>query len=272
MRSLARRAVAEAIGTFVLVLIGTGAATVDAGTRGSLGAVGVALAFGAAVMTMVYALGHVSGAHINPAVTVALGSAGHFPRREVAPYLGAQCAGAVAASLALRALLGPAAGLGAAYPALGAARAFAAECLLSFVLMFVIVAVTTDRRVAPGFAAIPVGLAVGFGVLVGGPLGGGSMNPARALGPAVAGGVWEAHWIYWAGPLVGMLAAVRAYEFLRPAGTFTDAAGPLGLEGPVAPAEDAVPAGMPRWDVRDGIVVPLHGRRRGPAAERKDGS
>jgi len=130
-------------------------------------------------------------------------------------------------------VLGTAGGVGATLPAVGTARSFAVEWLLSFVLMFVIVSVTTDERVAPGFAAIPVGLAVGFGVLVGGPLTGPSMNPARSLGPAVVGGVWDDHWIYWAAPVTAMLAAVRVYEYLRPAGTFADVPAPLGVEGPV---------------------------------------
>lgn len=235
MRSLRRRAVAEAIGTFALVLIGTGAVMVNAGTRGLLGHAGVALAFGAVVTAMAYALGHVSGAHINPAVTVALSYAGRFPRREVGPYLAGQCIGAVAASFSLRAVLGTVGELGATLPALGAGRSFVVEWLLSFVLMFVIVSVTTDERVTPGFAAIPVGLAVGFGVLVGGPLTGGSMNPARSLGPVVAGAGWAGHWIYWAAPVTAMLAAVRVYELLRPAGTFAD--------GPAAPVVEAPAAG-----------------------------
>jgi aquaporin Z len=241
MRSLSRRAAAEAIGTFVLVLIGTGAVMVNVGSRGLLGHAGVAAAFGAVVTAMVYALGHVSGAHINPAVTVALSSTGCFPRREVGPYLAAQCAGAVAASFTLRALLGTVGGLGATLPALGAARTFVVEWLLSFVLMFVIVSVTTDERVVPGFAAIPVGLVVGFGVLVGGPLTGGSMNPARSLGPAIAAGTWAGHWIYWAAPVTAMLAAVRVYELLRPAGTFVDGPPPPRVEAPV-PADERLAA------------------------------
>ena len=124
MRSLSRRAAAEAIGTFALVLIGTGAAVVDARTRGALGPVGVALAFGAVVTAMVYALGHLSGAHINPAVTVALGYAGCFPRRDVAPYVAAQCIGAILASLSLRAILGEAGGLGATVPAIARSRSY----------------------------------------------------------------------------------------------------------------------------------------------------
>ncbi|HEX6749526.1 MAG TPA: aquaporin [Longimicrobium sp.] len=248
MRSLPRRAAAEAVGTFALVLVGTGAAMVDAGTRGSLGPVGVSLAFGGVVAAMAYALGHVSGAHINPAVTVALWSIGRFPRGDVAAYVVAQCAGATAASLALRAVLGMVGGLGATLPALGEARSFAVEWLLSFLLMFVIVAVTTDERVAPGFAGLAAGLAVGFGVMVGGPLTGPSLNPARSLGPALAGGPWTGHWVYWAGPVAGMLAAVRVYDFLRPGGTVAPAADkPLGVEGPVMPSHAWPPPRVTEW-------------------------
>lgn len=238
MRGLWPRAAGEAIGTFALVLIGTGAAMVDAYTRGALGPAGVAMAFGGVVAAMVYALGHVSGAHINPAVTLALSYSGCFPRREVPYYVAAQCTGAVAASFALRKVLGTVGGLGATLPVIGVARSFAVEWLFSFVLMFVIYSVTTDERVAPGFAAIPVGLAVGFGVLVGGPLTGGSMNPARSLGPLLAGGAWAGHWIYWAAPVTAMLVAVRVYEFLRPAGTFVDGPALPGVEPPATAAED----------------------------------
>lgn len=270
MRSLKRRAVAEAIGTYVLVLTGTGAVMVDAGTGGSLGPAGVALAFGAVLTAMVFALGHISGAHLNPAVTVALWAAGYFPRGEVAPYVGAQCAGAIAASFALRALLGGAGGVGATVPVLDVPGSFALELLISFVLMFVIVSTTTDPRAAPGLAAIPVGVALGLGVLVGGPLSGGSMNPARSLGPAVAGGVWTAHWIYWAAPLVGMLAAVRAYELLRPAGIFADGAEPPGV-AELARAGDGA-GSTEGWSVRDGVIVPLEGLRHPATGGGSDGT
>jgi MIP family channel proteins len=245
MRSLSRRAAAEAIGTFALVLVGTGAVMVNAGTRGLLGHAAVAMAFGAVVTAMAYALGHVSGAHINPAVTVALSYNGCFPRREVGAYVVAQCVGGAVASLVLRAVLGTAGGVGATEPALGIARTFALEWLLSFVLMFVIVSVATDERVVAGFAAIPVGLAVGFGVLVGGPLTGGSMNPARSLGPALAGGGWTGHWIYWVAPVTAMLAAVRVYEALRPAGTFVDGSAPPAVEAAAAAASPGKPVQDP---------------------------
>ena len=235
MRIWTRRAIAEAIGTFFLVLIGPGAAMVDAHTNGAIGHPGVALAFAFVVLAMIHAIGHLSGAHINPAVTLAFWSIRRFPGREVLPYFAAQCGGAVAASLVLRAILGPVGSLGATVPALPVVPAFAVEWLLSFVLMFVIRAVATDERAAPGFAGVAVGLTVGFDAMMGGPLTGASMNPARSLGPAVAGGGWVAHWIYWVAPITAMAGAARAYEFLRPAQLpeIVPAGAPLGVQGPI---------------------------------------
>ena len=135
------------------------------------------------MIAMIYALGHLSGAHINPAVTLAFWSVRRFPAAEVVPYIMAQCAGAVAASLSLRIALGPVGDLGATVPSIPTGSAFLVEWLLSFALMFVIMAVATDERVADGFAALAVGLTVGFCALMGGPLTGASMNPARSLGP-----------------------------------------------------------------------------------------
>ena len=231
---LPRRALAEAIGTYFLVLIGPGAAMVNAHSGGALGHGGVALSFAFVVCGMIYALGHVSGAHINPAVTVAFWSTGRFAGRDVAPYVLAQCAGAVAASATLGYLLGPAGGYGATLPGIGTGRSFVMEWLLSFVLMLVIMAVATDRRVAEGFAGLAVGLTVGFCAMMGGPLTGASMNPARSLGPAVAGGLWEGHWIYWAAPLTGMIAAARVYELLRSPADTLEPGVDLGAEGPIA--------------------------------------
>lgn len=230
-----RRLIAEGTGTFFLVLIGPGTAMVDAFTSGAIGPVGVALAFAFVVIAMVYALGHLSGAHINPAVTIAFWSVGRFPRSEVVPYALAQCVGAVAASLMLCAVLGPVGHMGATLPAIPVAGALVIEVLLSFALMLVIMAVATDERVAEGFAALGVGLTVGFCALMGGPLTGASMNPARSFGPALVGMQWRSHWIYWVAPVAGMLAAARLYEFLRPAGPLADpGAAPItGVEGPV---------------------------------------
>lgn len=133
-------------------------------------------------------------------------------------------------------IVGPVGRFGATVPNVPTGAAFALEWLLSFVLMLVIMAVATDERVAPGFAGIAVGLTVGFCAMAGGPLTGASMNPARSLGPAVAGNIWDAHWIYWAAPITAMLVAVRTYEFLRPASPDAPAArAALGIEGPIEP-------------------------------------
>ncbi len=210
-----RRLAAEAIGTFFLVLIGAGAAMVNAWTGGGLGVTGIAIAFAFVVIAVVYALGHISGAHINPAVTIGFWSARRFPSRDVIPYVVAQCLGAVAASLTLRAVLGPVGSMGATLPAIAVASACVVEWLLSFVLMLVIMAVATDDRIAPGFAPIAVGLTVGFCALTGGPLTGASMNPARSFGPAIVGGLWREHWVYWLAPITAMVAAARLYDWLR---------------------------------------------------------
>lgn len=216
MTELLRRSLAEAVGTFFLVLIGPGAVMVNAYSNGSLGTVGIALAFGFVVLAMVVALGHLSGAHINPAVTVGFWSVGKFPGRDVLPYIVAQCVGATGGALVLRAVLGTIGDSGATLPRVGIGSSLLVEFLFSFVLMLVIMAAATDDRVAGGTAAVAVGLTVGFCALLG-PLTGASMNPARSLGPALAGQQWEGHWLYWIAPLAGMVAAAHAYEYLRPA-------------------------------------------------------
>jgi MIP family channel proteins len=218
--ALGRRAVAEAIGTFFLVLIGPGAVMVNAYSGGAVSHVGVALAFAFVVMAMIYALGHLSGAHINPAVTLAFWSAGRFSAAEVVPYVAAQCTGAAAASLISRTALGMVGSVGATIPSIPLPVAFGVEWLLSFALMFVIMAAATDNRVAANSAPVAVGLTVGFCALVGGPLTGASMNPARSLGPAIVGGHWSGHWIYWVAPITAMIGAARAYDLLR-GGAFT---------------------------------------------------
>lgn len=206
-----RRYVAEALGTFVLVVLGPGAAMVAAKTE-AFGHPGVALAFGLAVTLIVAATGHLGGAHFNPAVTVGLWSVRHFPAREIAPYVLAQCAGAVAASLALRWLLGAVGGLGATVPGVSLDRAFAIEAGYTALPGFVIMAVATDERTPGGIEPFVLGATVFAGALVTGPLTGGSFNPARSRGPAVAGGGWTALWLYWAAPVLGMVLGMRLYE------------------------------------------------------------
>ena len=209
-----RRMAAEAIGTFFLVLIGPGAVMENAVSGGAIRPVGIALAFAFVVIAMIYALGPLSGAHINPAVTLAFWSVGRLPVSEVIPYIVAQCVGALAASFALAAALGPVGKLGATLPAVSLGAAFGVEWLLSFGLMLVIMAVATDRRTADGFAPLAIGLTVGFCALMGGPLTGASMNPARSLGPAFVGHLWQGHWIYWLAPVTGMWMAAHVYDYL----------------------------------------------------------
>ena len=228
-----RRLAAEALGTFFLVLIGPGSAMVDAYTHGVVGHVGVSLAFAFVVIAMIYALGHLSGAHINPAVTLAFWSARRFPTSEVLPYIVAQCAGATAASLVLRGVLGTVGNLGATLPSIRPGAAFGVEWLLSFALMFVIMAVATDERGADVFAPLAVGLTVGFCALMGGPLTGASMNPARSLGPALVGGYWRCHWIYWLAPIAGTITGAKVYTALRRV-TPPGIEGALGVQGPIA--------------------------------------
>jgi MIP family channel proteins len=233
MRVPVRRYAAEALGTFMLVTVGTGAAMVAARTN-AFGHAAVALAFGLVVTFVVASSGHLGGAHINPAVTIGFWSLGRFPRRDVLPYLLAQCAGAVAASLALGWMLGAYATFGATVPSLPIPQAFAVEAGFSAILAFVIMGVATDARTPVGVAPFAIGATVFAGALITGPLTGGSFNPARSLGPAVASGVWTAHWLYWAAPVAGMLAGMRAYEWLRHADEPEPGAGTaLGVEGPI---------------------------------------
>jgi MIP family channel proteins len=229
-----RRAGAEALGTFFLVLIGPGAAAVDAYSGGQLGIVGIALAFAFVVTAMITALGHLSGAHLNPAITIGFWSVGRFPANELAPYVAAQCTGAIAASFVLRAMFGSANSLGATVPQVPATAAFALEWLLSFALMFVIMAVATDERVADGSAALTVGVTVGFCALMGGPVTGASMNPARSLGPATAANLWQGHWIYWLAPVAGTIGAARTYQYLRSTSPPAPPAPIMGVQGPVS--------------------------------------
>ncbi|MEO5510975.1 MAG: MIP family channel protein [Longimicrobiales bacterium] len=212
--SAARRYVAEAIGTFFLVLIGPGAAVVNNATHGTISHAGIALAFAFVVAAMIYALGHVSGAHINPAVTLAFWSRGVFPAREVPGYIIAQLIGATVASFALAHAFSESIASAATVPAFGVTVAVGTEFLLSFGLMFVIMSVATDDRVVKGFAGLAIGITVGFEAMAGGPVTGASMNPARSFGPALASHVWTAHWLYWVAPIAGAMLSAFMYDWL----------------------------------------------------------
>jgi MIP family channel proteins len=205
---------AEGVGTFVLVFAGCGAIAVGS-IHGGLEGPAVAAAFGLAVMVMVYSVGHVSGAHLNPAVTFAFAVGRHLPLSRVMPYCGAQVAGAIAASWFLRASLGDAADLGVTARSGTVGQSFVWELVLRATLMFVITAVATDARAVGQAAAIAIGGAVAVGALVGGPVSGGSMNPAGSLGPALVSGDFTDLWVYLLAPTAGAALAILAYDRLR---------------------------------------------------------
>jgi aquaporin NIP len=209
-----RTLVAEAIGTFALVFAGAGAVVVDARTH-ALGHVGVAITFGLVIMAMIYAVGHVSGAHFNPAVSFGFALTRHFPWPRAAAYCAAQLAGALLAATLLRGSLGSDAHLGATLPSGSQGQSFVWELVLTFFLMFVIMAVATDTRAVGEAAAIAIGGTVGLDSMFGGPISGASMNPARSLGPALVSGDLHALWLYVVAPLVGAALGAAAYQFVR---------------------------------------------------------
>ncbi|MBE9186565.1 aquaporin [Microcoleus sp. LEGE 07076] len=214
-RDCSREAFAEGLGTFILVFAGTGAVMVNKISGGSVTHLGVSFVFGAVVAAMIYAIGHISGAHFNPAVTLGFWASGFFPKYKVLPYILAQCAGAIAASQLLLITIGKVANLGATVPLNGNwLQCLILETVLTFILMFVILGSGLDRRAHIGFAGIAIGLTVGLEAAFMGPITGASMNPARSLGPALVGGIWEHHWVYWVGPIWGAQLAVAVYREL----------------------------------------------------------
>lgn len=221
---LLRKALADAIGTFALVFAGCGAVVVDAQT-GALGHVGISGVFGLVVAVMIFATGHISGAHFNPAVTIAFAVAGRFPWKEVPAYLIAQSLAAIAASAAILGLIGPEAALGSTVPSVALGPAMGMEVLLTFFLMFVITSVATDSRASGHLAAVAIGGTVALCALMGGPLTGASMNPARSLGPALVSGTFDAQWLYVVGPIGGAILGAVTYGFVACGPVTKDAAG-----------------------------------------------
>jgi len=215
--------VAEFIGTFALVFFGCGAIAV-----GDLSGAGVALAFGLAIAVMIYALGHVSGAHFNPAVSIGFAVGRHLPWSHAVSYIGVQIAGATVGALVLRATLGAGADLGVTRPSGTDLQSLAWEAILTFFLVLVVTAVATDSRAVGEAAALAIGGAVALGSLVGGPVSGASMNPARSIGPALVTGDLQSLWVYLVGPISGSVAGAIAYRYLRRSDRVPDRPGASG--------------------------------------------
>ena len=209
---------AEAFGTFALVFAGTGAITINDLSGGTITHVGIALTFGLVVMAMIYAAGDVSGAHLNPAVTLGFWAARRFPGRDVPAYLASQLAGAFAASVLLRLLFPEHLTLGATLPSHSAGQALVFEFCLTLLLMYVILNVSTGSRETGVMAGAAIGAVVALEALFGGPISGASMNPARSIAPAVVSGQMQHLWVYLIAPVAGAIAAVAACRCTRPSG------------------------------------------------------
>lgn len=209
-----RKLTAEALGTFALVFCGTGAIVINQESGGAVTHVGVALTFGFVVMAMIYALGGISGAHLNPAVSLAFAIAGKFDWKNVLPYIASQIVGALLASFVLRLLFPANELLGATLPAGTATQSFVLEFLLTFFLMLVIINVATGSKEQGMFAGLAIGGTVLLEAMFAGPICGASMNPARSLGPAVVSGHLEHLWVYLTATSLGAIAAIPVWKFL----------------------------------------------------------
>ncbi|MDQ6809630.1 MAG: aquaporin [Verrucomicrobiota bacterium] len=223
--SLARKCAAEAFATFALIFAGTGAIVIDGVTSGSVSHVGVALTFGLVVLAMIYAVGDISGAHLNPAVTLGFFAAGRFRGSCVLPYIGSQCFGALLASGLLRVLFPlDHSALGATTPSFSSMQSFLLEVVLTGILMFVILSVSTGAKERGITAGIAVGAVIALEALFAGPICGASMNPVRSLAPAFVSGQLASLWIYLLAPISGALLAVPICNYVRAESRATNSA------------------------------------------------
>lgn len=209
-----RNYAAELIGTFALVFCGTGAVVMDQQSGGAVTHVGVAITFGLIVMSMIYSLGNISGAHLNPAVSIAFTVAKRFPLKHLPGYIISQAAGALLASFTLKYLFPANQLLGATMPAGTDMQSFILELILTFFLMLVIINVAVGSKEQGMFAGLAIGAVVGLEAMFAGPICGASMNPARSLAPAVASGHLEHLWLYIVAPVVGAVLAIPAWKYL----------------------------------------------------------
>lgn len=210
-----RKYLAELLGTYALVFAGTGAIVIDQQTHGSITHIGIAITFGLVVMSMIYTFGDISGAHLNPAVSIAFTIAHKFPVTELLPFIISQLTGAVLASLTLKLLFPTNQLLGATIPAGSAGQSFVLEFILTFFLMLVIINVATGSKERGLFAGLAIGSVVGLEAMFAGPVCGASMNPARSFGPVVVSGHYEFLWIYLTATTLGAVSAIPVWKFIK---------------------------------------------------------
>ncbi|MBZ0098579.1 MAG: MIP family channel protein [Taibaiella sp.] len=213
-----KKYIAELIGTFALVFCGTGAIVINQESSGAVTHVGIAITFGLIVMSMIYALGNVSGAHINPAVSIAFTVAGKFPVRKLTPYIMAQLIGALLASGTLKLLFPTNQNLGSTIPVGSDMQSFVLELLLTFFLMLVIFNVAHGSKEQGMFAGLAIGGVVALEAMFAGPICGASMNPARSIGPALVSANMQSLWLYIVAPVLGACAAVPVYNYIKEKG------------------------------------------------------
>lgn len=213
--SLARKVGAEFIGTMILIFAGTATAIVNQKSPGSETLIGLAGSSGLAVMIVILSTGHISGAHLNPSITIAFAALKHFPWKHVPVYIGAQVLASICAAFTLKAVFDPMMGGGVTVPSVHYGQAYALEFIIAFNLMFVVTAVATDTRAVGELAGIAVGATVMLNILIAGPLTGASMNPVRTLGPAIAANNYKGIWIYLTAPILGALAGAGIYTAVK---------------------------------------------------------
>lgn len=214
-RELIPKVAAEFIGTFILLFGAAGSSIMDEKSNGQVTYVGVGVAAGLVVMLIIFATGHISGAHVNPAVTIAFATFKHFPWIQVPVYIGAQISGSICASFLLIAVFQPVHNGGVTVPSDSVWKSFLVELLLTFILMFVVTSVSTDTRAVGELAGIAVGATVILNNLVAAGISGASMNPVRSLGPAIATRNFTHLWLYIIGPICGAILGAGAYSLIR---------------------------------------------------------
>ncbi|KAG6636351.1 hypothetical protein CIPAW_11G105200 [Carya illinoinensis] len=213
--SLTRKLGAEFVGTFILIFVATAGPIVNQKYNGAETLIGNAACSGLAVMVVILSTGHISGAHLNPSVTIAFAALRHFPWAQVPAYIAAQVSASICASFALKGAFHPFLSGGVTVPSVSTGQAFAIELIITFILLFVVTAVATDTRAVGELAGIAVGATVMLNSLVAGPSTGASMNPVRTLGPAVAAGNYKALWVYLVAPTLGALLGAGTYTLVK---------------------------------------------------------